>query len=179
MHLVGLSTWISLSLGMILALLGGYIRGKVEPIHTAALYVADIIVSVSKEPMTPGQMSTILLPRITRLTRHVADLICLIVIILAILTSWWILIATFFTRQVMSTVTELLFVDRKLSSNLYWIIGDIDRRAGEYHRKGDSYREEAAQNLLGNLSALFDLEDDTRLPSRSELTKSIGVRRSI
>ncbi len=179
MQLLSFPVLLSIIPGILIALFCGIIKAKNDPKRSAALFAASIIVDGGGSQLTPAQVSTILLPDATRTTSTLSITGAIVIGILALLTSWWIILITLPISFIATYIIERRFTDYRLLPNLELLIENQQIRLEKYRQQNDPDRAEWTTKYISQLEGMREGAEEIFLPSWSEQAKRVGLKRSL
>ena len=167
---------------IVLGWIAGYIQAKIEPIDASALYLAHLTTPPEMYSyMTPGQRATIFFPTNARNLRSLSSIFKLCILVLAILTTWWIWFFGALARSIATTSARRLWADWRFSSGVFAIIANLEIRKTNYLKKGDRERASTCEELIDEIRPHFEEAHVSQelVPPRMETAKVIGLRQSL
>ncbi len=99
--------------------------------------------------------------------------------ILALLTSWWIILITLPISFIATYIVERRFADYRLLPNLELLIENQQMRLEKYRQQKDPDRAEWTTKYISHLEGMREGAEGIFLPSWSEQAKRVGLKRSL
>jgi hypothetical protein len=150
---------------IVLVIFVSIISGLVSNMQSTTLYVGKKIAPKDTEHLMSRGLQDAITPKLQDTGNMILPICYIAIFVLGTIEKWYLGAVLLIVALILGILIKIIFIPKKLSFYVKYIIYDLYNRSANYNKKGDKDRAEAAKETGNDVVKFLDsLDPNTKVP---------------